>query len=652
MKKTIKYLAFILMLVVAFTCIAMQASAADASALTFAKCEGGLMVSSCKKDASGELTIPEEYQGEKVVKIAPRAFENCTNLTKVVMADSIKAIGESAFEGCIKLEEVTFSYGLETIDTYAFFACDSLKSVTLYPNLKTLGSFAFYDCEALESAVIPEGFVTIPEGAFGDCAKLATISIPMTVEVIDNDAFVGCSSIKTVYYIGSSIAWYGIEWGDGNDKIYEVSYNNFNHIHDFKESIIKEPTCTVDGIKVKTCVCGYTERAVAEALKHSNVKIEEIKATCEETGMTAGEKCTRCGEITTAPQTIPAKGHGTLENLAAVEATCTKEGKTAGKKCTVCNKEVEKQEVIEKLPHNFKNATVVQATLKTNGKIEGFCTSCNEKTETILYSVTDFKLAYTSYTYNGKARKPALTVKDSAGNKLVMGDDYEVTYASGRKNPGTYSVKVVLKGNYSGSKTVSFNILPTKAESIKAQATKKTTVKLTWKEVTGATGYRIYIFNSATGTKKVKLTAATTNSYTLTKDYAGKALKMGTKYKISVTPYTKTSNGKYLFASEATEFTFKFAPSAPTLKVTSTAKGKATLEWSNVAAETGYKVYTSTDGKTFKLYKTYKDWPDKQTISGYKSGKTIYFKVRAYTVLDSKTTVYGSYSPVKSIKIK
>ena len=653
MKKTIKNLALILMLVVALSLAVMQASAADASALTFADCEGGVMVVSCNKDATGEITIPGEYSGKKVVKIADNAFANCLGLTKVVMPESVKTIGASAFEGCTYLAEVTLPYGLETIGNDAFFACDAITNVVLYPNLKELGSFAFYDCENLTSVVIPDKITTIPEGAFGECSKLTTLSLPLSVEVVDTDAFSGCTSLKNVYYVGSPIAWYTIDWTEGNDKLFEVSYDNFNHSHEYAVQVVKQPECEAFGTSLNTCGCGYTYYNFnVPVLGHVPEKVPEVKPTCDETGLTEGEKCARCSKVIVAPQIRPATGHNYVIDQ-EVAPTCTATGLTAGKHCDTCAYVAEKQEVIEMIDHKLEYTTLDPATLTANGERVGTCKDCGYSVNGTVYSVTEFKLSTTTYkNYNGNARKPSVTVKDSAGNTLVKDKDYTVKYASGRKNPGIYNVTITLQGEYSGKKTLSFKILPAKAESLKAKASKVNAAKITWNEVPGATGYRIYIFNSATGKKSVKLTPADTNSYTLTKDYAGKALKMGTQYKISVTPYTKASNGTYVFAPEATELTFKFVPSAPTLKVASTAKGKATLEWSNVAAETGYKVYTSTDGKTFKLYKTYKGWPDKQTITGLKSGTKYYFKVRAYTVVDSKTTVYGSYSTVQNIKVK
>lgn len=82
-------------------------------------------------------------------------------------------------------------------------------------------------------------------------------------------------------------------------------------------------------------------------------------------------------------------------------------------------------------------------------------------------------LGSSKFVYNGFVRKPAVTVRDVEGNKLIKGTDYAVAYknAAGKKtvnpkNVGTYKAVVTFKGNYSGSETKSFVINP-KATSIK-----------------------------------------------------------------------------------------------------------------------------------------------------------------------------------------
>ena len=73
------------------------------------------------------------------------------------------------------------------------------------------------------------------------------------------------------------------------------------------------------------------------------------------------------------------------------------------------------------------------------------------------------------------------------GTTLKKGTDFTVTYASGRKNAGTYKVTVKLKGNYSGSGTKTFKITKAankltakgKSTSVSLASVKKGAVKIT-----------------------------------------------------------------------------------------------------------------------------------------------------------------------------
>lgn len=649
MKRTFKNLALILMLVVAFTFVAMQASAADASVLTFTSCEGGVMVSDCKDDASGALEIPAEYNGKKVVKIGDNAFEGCTELTKVVLPADVTVIGSAAFEGCSSLAEINFPDGLKTIADYAFFGCDSLKEVVLYPSVTTIGAYAFYECAGLVSANIPKNITAINDGVFGQCASLAKIYIPESVKSIGDDAFDGCPSLKDVYYDKTLYLWETISFGSNNDDV-RKSTEKFGHAHDYAKDISKQPDCTKAGRATFNCVCGDIYNGEVAALGHSAITVEAVKPTCTETGKTESQKCSRCGVALTDTSIIPATGHKKVTDPAE-EATCTSTGKTSGSHCDFCGEVFEKQQEVPMIGHIFDYSDLVPATLTENGKRKGTCTVCGHVANEVLYNVTSFKLSTELCTYNGKDRTPSATVKTSAGVQLIPERDYTVTYEKAMNKPGIYNVKVTLKGEYEGTKTLKFTIAPGKTSDIKAEATKTNAVKLTWKAVTGATGYRVYIYKNTKDSSRVKVASVTTNSYTLTKDYAGKAIVMGTSYKIAITAYTKDSKGNVTHAQNGVAFTFKFVPPTPTLKVATTEKGRVTLYWNDVAAETGYQVYYSTDGKTYTKLASYKGWPDKQYKTGLNSGRTYYFKVRAYTKVGTET-VYGTFSEVKSIKIK
>ncbi|MCR5488012.1 MAG: hypothetical protein K6F35_10915 [Lachnospiraceae bacterium] len=75
-------------------------------------------------------------------------------------------------------------------------------------------------------------------------------------------------------------------------------------------------------------------------------------------------------------------------------------------------------------------------------------------------SIDDFVLSVPQdQVYNGMPQTPAVIVTDPAGKTLAEGRDYTTTGAD-NVNAGTAKVSVIGKGNYTGTKTISFNILP------------------------------------------------------------------------------------------------------------------------------------------------------------------------------------------------
>lgn len=156
--------------------------------------------------------------------------------------------------------------------------------------------------------------------------------------------------------------------------------------------------------------------------------------------------------------------------------------------------------------------------------------------------VKSSSLSATSYTYNGKAKTPSVALYDYSGNKISP-SNYTVTYPSGRKNVGSYKIKITFKNAYKGNPTLykTFTIKPkgTTVSSIKA-GSKKFTVK--WKkQATQTTGYQIQYSTSSkfTGAKAVTISKNGTTSKTVSK------LKGGKKYYVRIRTYkTVKVNGK------------------------------------------------------------------------------------------------------------
>lgn len=175
-------------------------------------------------------------------------------------------------------------------------------------------------------------------------------------------------------------------------------------------------------------------------------------------------------------------------------------------------------------------------TITFKGKYSGSVS----KSYTISYrslSKATASLSTTTYTYNGKTRKPSVTVKYS-GTTLTKNTDYTVTYASGRKNAGVYKVTIKGKGIYSGTITKYFYIKPKKVtiSSAKSSSSKKLTVK--WKKPTGGagSGYQIAYKKKGASSWTYKKVSSSTLSKTLT------GLTKGKYYYVKVRGYVKNGS--------------------------------------------------------------------------------------------------------------
>ena len=217
---TFKVLGIVVLISVLIACLALSASAVDQSQLSFkTNSDGTLVISSCDKNAEGELVIPATINGRTVVEIADNAFAHCSTIRKVTLPSTVTRIGYQAFVNCSALEEISIPSGLKEIGPYAFYEC-GLRAVSLPDTVTTIGNAAFQRCADLADVRLPNGLETVPYGCFRECAGLKEIRIPTSVSKIDTyafedtglksvvipsnvtiigpDAFNGCSDLKTV----------------------------------------------------------------------------------------------------------------------------------------------------------------------------------------------------------------------------------------------------------------------------------------------------------------------------------------------------------------------------------------------------------------------------------------------------------------------
>lgn len=168
----------------------------------------------------------------------------------------------------------------------------------------------------------------------------------------------------------------------------------------------------------------------------------------------------------------------------------------------------------------------------------GWTTYTIKPTKKVTPKVT---LSTKTYTYNGKVRKPSVSV--TADGEKLSKDSCTVSYASGRKNVGTYKVTVKLKGEYEGTGSASFKIVP-KSTSIKKLSRGSKSFKVSWsRQSRQVTGYQIRYSTSKSFSKKSTKTA-TVKSYKTTKKTV-KKLKAGRKYYVKVRTYKKVKGTNY-----------------------------------------------------------------------------------------------------------
>lgn len=168
------------------------------------------------------------------------------------------------------------------------------------------------------------------------------------------------------------------------------------------------------------------------------------------------------------------------------------------------------------------------------------CAVCGETSkDTTIARIQSVTLNETKYVYNKKAQKPAVTVKDSNGTPIDS-QFYTVAYKDNQK-VGKASLTVQLKGNYEGTVTKTFQIVPKATKLSKVTATAKG-FQATWKkQKESTTGYQLQYSISKKFTKK------TTNAKTVKKASATKLtvkkLKAEKKYYVRIRTY-KTVKGK------------------------------------------------------------------------------------------------------------
>lgn len=240
--------------------------------------------------------------------------------------------------------------------------------------------------------------------------------------------------------------------------------------------------------------------------------------------------------------------------------------------------------------------------------------------------------------YTGSAIVPAVTLK--IGDKIIPSSYYDVKYTNNVKT-GKATVTVTGKGNYSGRKSTTFKILPTQVANLKQTSATNTSVKLSWsKNPKGqaVSGYYIYKVDTSRN-RYTKIGSTTKNYFTVSK------LKAGSNYTYAVAAQKSGYVGAY--SQIVTAMTSASKVSIRSIKATG--NGAVNIKWRAVKGATSYKIYTSTNGKKYKLAATTSF--TEHTLIGLRARKRIYVKIVTIRNINGKD-YKSSYSSTKNVVVK
>ena len=193
-----------------------------------------------------DICIGNYIDSYKVTVIGDNAFAACSNLTSIMIGDSVIAISNYAFGECANLTSVMIGDSVVTIGEYAFYLCFNLTNITIGSSVNNIGFAALTACSNLAniivdennagyqsingnlyskdgrvmvayaigktdtSFVIPDAVTTIGNSAFFNCDSLTSVTIPDSVADIGDYAFGNCSNLTNIIVDENNIVYESI----------------------------------------------------------------------------------------------------------------------------------------------------------------------------------------------------------------------------------------------------------------------------------------------------------------------------------------------------------------------------------------------------------------------------------------------------------
>lgn len=301
--------------------------------------------------------------------------------------------------------------------------------------------------------------------------------------------------------------------GEGN---YDTPLENVTHIHDYDVKFVwsgdnctaqisckktscefnkenKEVPCNIsyETVSGSTCISEGQGRETAEityegktysdfryysipASGHSLVEVPAVPATCTETGLSEGEKCSVCGTVTKEQTVIPAKGHDWEEDYRVdKEASCGEDG-SKSIHCKNCAEVKDKEIISSTGEHKYGEIEIIkEATAVKKGTGRKTCTVCGNIENVVIDKLpATAKLNMKTITLKVKQSTKALKVTG-----LAKGDRIK-SYTSNNKKVAVVDKNGKITAKSVGKAKITVKLASGKKVTVTVKV-QKTTVKTT-----------------------------------------------------------------------------------------------------------------------------------------------------------------------------
>ena len=604
--------------------------------------------------------LSEVLLSSSLENIERGAFLNCSNLADIVIPDSVISITSDAFYNTALLnkqntpvkyagkwvitaedcDKIVIKDGTKCIASYAFSSCTSLTDITIPDSVTMIGDYAFATCNSLTEIKIPNNVKSIGGCVFWFCGSLKNVTIPDSVTMIGDKAFFGCTSLTDITIPGSvtmigNAAFVGcksltdITISDGVTMIGNKAFSGCTSLTD---------------ITIPGSVTMIGNAAFSSCTSLTDITIPDSVTSI---GGSAFYNCPKLLDVTIPDSVtnIDDWAFGFDENDEKIDGFkiyCY--GGTAGEQYAKDNGFEYK--ILECKVHKFGEWTITEeASCTKDGEKVRVCSLCNKtETETIPATghteVIDKAVAATctkTGLTEGKHCSVCNAVIKAQKTVPAKGHKYVDTVVKPTYTAKGYTLHKCSVCGTSYKDTYTAKLTLAKVTGVKLGGRAADALRINWSKNANADGYIVEMYQ---GNKWVRVEKITNNSTTT---FRKAGLSASTVYKFRVRAY-KMEGKTAVYSAYSTELAARTNPSVMTgAKLTGRAADALRINWSKNASADGYIVEMYQGDKWVRVAKITSNATTTYRASGLSASTVYKFRVRAYKMSGS-TALYGNYS--------